>query len=186
MPESTSSCRGRPAAEIYSLYGLDKTYELIPIVSSPEVVASQPTPSKRTRLCEKTPPRLVDKAAPLQAERDNLPDKDTVLAKDSHTDFVKKSSLEFVRTYKDGETETVPLTTGPDGFAIAVLKNETVTTEVPSLALVPPAPPKKKRGDKGAAKKGMRKQRKKQKVVFVHMYTYVLTYFLTLYMGLFI
>ena len=136
-------------------------------------MASQPTPSKRTRLSEKTPPRLVDKAAPLQDERDHLPDKDTVLpkdshtdtvlAKDSHTDFVKKSSLEFVRTYKDGETETVPLTTGPDGFAIAVLKNETVTTEVPSLVLLPAAPPKKKRVNKLAPKKSMKKQRTKQR-----------------------
>ena len=119
MPESTSSCRGRPAAEIYSLYGLDKSNELAPVVSSPELVASQPTPSKRTRLSVKTPPRLVDKAVPLQDERDHLPDKDTVLAKDhhlqdegnilpdkgtvlakdSHTDFVKNSSMDsFVLT----------------------------------------------------------------------------------------
>ena len=136
MPESTSSCRGRPAADIYRLYGVDKTYQLVPVVSSP-------------RLHEKTPPRLVDKAAPLEDGRDHSPDKhtvlakvsptdfvnksslefartdkDTVLAKDSHTDFVKESSLEFVRTYNDGKTETVPLTTGPDGFAIAVLKTK--------------------------------------------------------------
>lgn len=199
VPESTSSCRGRPAAEIYRLYGLDKTYQLVPVVSSPEIVASQPTPSKRIRLHEKTPPRLVDKAPPLQDGRDHSPDKDTVLAKDSHTDFVKKSSQEFVRTYNDGgKTETVPLTTGPDGFAIAVLKNETVTTEVPNLVLLPAAAtkPKKPRKDKDAAEKSMKKpaaaktsmkkQRKKQKVVFVHMYTYVLTYFLTLYVRLFI
>ena len=178
MPESTSSCRGRPAAEIYSLYGLDKTYQLVPVVSSPEIVASQPTPSKRIRLHEKTPPRLVDKAPPLQDGRDHSPDKDTVLAKDSHTDFVKKSSQEFVRTYNDGgETETVPLTTGPDGFAIAVLKNETVTTEMPNLVLLPAAAtkPKKPRKDKdateksmkkpAAAKTSMKKQRKKQQVV---------------------
>ena len=67
------------------------------------------------------PPRLVDKAAPLQDGRDHSPNKDTVLAKDSHTDFVNKSSLEFVRTYKDGEIETVPLTTGPDGFALSLI-----------------------------------------------------------------
>ena len=178
MPESTSSCRGRPAAEIYRLYGLDKTYQLVPVVSSPEIVASQPTPSKRIRLHEKTPPRLVDKAPPLQDGRDHSPDKDTVLAKDSHTDFVNKSSQEFVRTYNDsGKTETVPLTTGPDGFAIAVLKNETVTTEMPNLVLLPAAATKAKkpRKNKGAAKKSMKKpaaaktsmkkQRKKQKVV---------------------
>ena len=185
MPESTSSCRGRPAAEIYRLYGLDKTYQLVPVVSSPEIVASQPTPSKRIRLHEKTPPRLVDKAPPLQDGRDHSPDKDTVLAKDSptvfvkrsssefvrtdkdtvlakdsYTDFVKTSSLEFVRTYNDGKTETVPLTTGPDGFAIAVLKNETVTTEVPSLVLLPAAPPKKRaapRKKKDTTKKSMKK-----------------------------
>jgi len=187
------------------LYGLDKTYQLVPVVSSPEIVASQPTPSKRIRLHEKTPPRLVDKAPPLQDGRDHSPDKDTVLAKDSHTDFVKTSSLEFVRTYNDGKTETVPLTTGPDGFAIAILKNETVTTEVPSLVLLLAAPPKKraaprknkdaakkrmkkpqkKREVKPAAKKSMKKQRKKQKVVFVHMCTCALTYFLTLYVRLF-
>jgi hypothetical protein len=113
----------------------------------------------------------------LQDGRDHSPDKDTVLAKDSHTDFVNKSSLEFVRTYNDGKTETVPLTTGPDGFAIAVLKNETVTTEVPNLVLTPAAAtkPKKPRKNKGAAKKSMKKpaaaktsmkkQRKKQQVV---------------------
>ena len=177
VPESTSSCRGRPAADIYRLYGLDKTYQLVPVVSSPEIVASQPTPSKRIRLHEKTPPRLVDKAPPLQDGRDHSPDKDTVLAKDSHTDFVKKSSQEFVRTYNDGKTETVPLTTGPDGFAIAVLKNETATTEMPNLVLLPAAAtkPKKPRKDKDAAEKSMKKpaaaktsmkkQRKKQKVV---------------------
>ena len=105
-------------------------------------------------------------------------DKDTVLAKDSHTDFVNKSSQEFVRTYNDGgKTETVPLTTGPDGFAIAVLKNETVTTEMPNLVLLPAAAtkPKKPRKDKDAAEKSMKKpaaaktsmkkQRKKQQVV---------------------
>ena len=203
MPESTSSCRGRPAAEIYRLYGLDKTYQLVPVVSSPEIVASQPTPSKRIRLHEKTPPRLVDKAPPLQDGRDHSPDKDivlatdppkdfvnksslefvrtdkdTVLAKDSHTDFVNTCSHEFFRTYNGGaETETVPLTTGPGGFAIAVLENETVTTEVPNLVLIPAAAtkPKKPRKNKGAAKKSMKKpaaaktsmkkQRKKQKVV---------------------
>ena len=180
------------------MYGLDKTYQLVPVVSSPEIVASQPTPSKRIRLHEKTPPRLVDKAPPLQDGRDHSPDKDTVLAKDSHTDFVNKSSQEFVRTYNDDKTETVPLTKGPDGFAIAVLKNETVTTEVPNLVCLPAAAtkPEKPRKNKGAAKKrmkkpaaaktSMKKQRKKQKVVFVHMYTYVLTYFLTLYVRLFI
>ena len=173
----------RPAAEIYSLYGLDKTYQLVPVVSSPELVASQPTPSKRLRLHEKTSPRLVDKPPPLQNERDHLPDKHTVLHKDSHTDFVNKYSLEFVRTYNDGKTEIVPPTKGQYGFAIAVLKTETVTTEAPSLVLLPVAPPIKKRP---ASEKCMKKQRKKPKVVFVHMYTYVLTYFLTLYVCLFI
>ena len=203
VPESTSSCRARPAAEIYRLYGLDKTYQLVPVVSSTEIVASQPTPSKRIRLHQKKPPRLVDVTPPLQDGRDHSPDKDTVLAKDSPTDFVNKLSLEFVRTDKDtvlakdshtdfvnkcsqefvrtyndgGKTETVPLTTGPDGFAIAVLKNETVTAEVPNLVLLPAAAtePTKPRKNKGAAKKSMKKpaaaktsmkkQRKKQKVV---------------------
>ena len=168
---------------MYSLYGLDKTYQLVPVVSSPELVALQPTPSKRLRLHEKTPPRRVDELSPLQDERDHLPDDQCVLHTGPHTDFVNKSSLEFVRTYSDGKTESVPLTKGPDGFVVAVLKTETVTTEVPSLALLPAAPPIKKRP---AGKKCMKKQRKKQKVVFVHMYMYFLTYFLTLYVRLFI
>ena len=101
-------------------------------------------------------------------------DKDTVLAKDSHTDFVTKCSQEFVRTYNDGgETETVPLTTGTGGFAIAVLRNETVTTEVPNLVLSHAAAtkPTKPRKTKGAAKKNMKKpaaaktSMKKEKVV---------------------
>ena len=54
-----------------------------------------------------------------------------------YTDFVRKADMEYVRTYKDGTSQVVKLTQGPNGFAVARLKEGVIETEVPDLALVP-------------------------------------------------
>ena len=55
-----------------------------------------------------------------------------------YVDLVRKVDLELVRTYKDSSQQIVKLTKGPSGFCVAVMKEGTITTKIPVLALLQP------------------------------------------------
>ena len=54
-----------------------------------------------------------------------------------YTDFIRAADLELARTYKDGTTQVVKLKEGPTGFAVAVMRECVVSTEIVALALAP-------------------------------------------------
>ena len=102
-----------------------------------------PRKERRSRLQKKTSiekqDQIVASSDPAPTE-ETFPPKQKPIAASSHHDYVdliRKVDLELMRTYKDGSTQTVKLTEGPSGFCVAMMKEGMVTTEIPSLALVP-------------------------------------------------
>ena len=102
-----------------------------------------PRKERRSRLQKKTSiekqDQIVATSDPAPTE-ETFPPKQKPIAASSHHDYVdliRKVDLELMRTYKDGSTQIVKLTEGPSGFCVAMMKEGMVTTEIPSLALVP-------------------------------------------------
>ena len=148
---SPTPIRARAIVDIYKMYGVTMP-TCVDVPSSPENILSQevPTPEKRHRLSQKTPPR---KQVPLiDHETISHPPESQVLSKDpentspmeqapsidaGYVDFIRKADMELVRTYKDSSTQIVKLTEGPSGFCVALMKEGVTTTEIPTLALAP-------------------------------------------------
>ena len=106
----------------------DPAYDEQPAESSLKDMGTHVAPAyvpKRVR--EKTTPK---KQAQIAASNDD-PD---------YVDLVRKVDLDLVRTYKDSSQQVVKLTEGPSGVCVALMKEGTITTEIPVLALLPPTP----------------------------------------------
>ena len=149
-PMTPSPLKARKNVDIYNLYG-ETMPEYFEVPSSPEQILSQPAQSdpaydeqppesssadmrtqvapayspRRFRVTEKTQPK---EQGQIVASNDG-PD---------YVDLVRKVDLELVRTYKDSSQQIVKLTKGPSGFCVAVMKEGTITTEIPVLALSQP------------------------------------------------
>ena len=154
-----------------------------------------PKQERRNRLQKKTSfgeqGQIVATSDPATTE-ENLQPKQKPTAASSHQDYVdliRKVDLEVKRTYKDGSTQIVKLTEGPSGFCVAMMKEGMVTTEIPSLALVPVKkvinPVQTKTFRKKPAAWSKKKRTPATKVdcilcchsyVYIYIYTYIFIY----------
>ena len=82
---------------------------------------------------------------------------------DGYIDFIRKADMELVRTYKDGSAQIVKLTEGPSDFCVALMKEGSITTEIPTLALAPVPVKRKPAGDEVKRKPAGRFQKKSYK-----------------------
>lgn len=134
-----TTAKPRTSCEIYSLYGVREP-SVLAVPSSPEEVLSQSCPLYRPPQAD-LPPTCIPVSSPTYVPRKTMtPPRQAVTSKSrdlEYTDFVRKADMEYVRTYKDGASQVVKLTQGPNGFAVARLKEGVIETEVPDLALVP-------------------------------------------------
>ena len=142
-----SPIKARAIVDIYNLYGVTMP-PYVEVQSSPERILSQAAQDdpaydehpkdmkpqvapayspRRFRVTEKTSPK---EQVQIAASNDD-PD---------YVDLVRKVDLDLVRTYKDSSQQVVKLTEGPSGFCVALMKEGTITTEIPVLALLPPTP----------------------------------------------
>ena len=148
-PMTPSPLKARKSVDIYNLYG-ETMPEYFEVPSSPEQILSQPAPNDPAY--EQQPPESSStdtktQVAPAYSPRRRATEKtkpkdqgQIVASPDcpDYVDFVRKVDLVLVRTYNDSSQQIVKLTKGPSGFCVAVMKEGTITTEIPVLALSQP------------------------------------------------
>ena len=150
-----SPIKARANVDIYNLYGVTMP-PYVEVQSSPERILSQAAPddpaydehseeSSRKDMKPQVAPayspgrvrvRLIEKTKSKEQVQIAASNDDP-----AYVDLVRNVNLDLVRTYKDSSQQVVKLTEGPSGFCVAVMKEGTITTEIPVLALLPP--PKK-------------------------------------------
>ena len=144
-----SPIKARKNVDIYNLYGVTMP-PYVEVQSSPERILSQPAqndPSYDEQPPESSSTDTKTQVAPAYSPRRRATEKtkpkeqgQIVASNDGpdYVDLVRKVDLDLVRTYKDSSQQIVKLTKGPSGFCVAVMKEGTITTEIPVLALSQP------------------------------------------------
>ena len=149
-----SPIKARANVDIYNLYGVTMP-PYVEVQSSPERILSQAAPddpaydehseeSSRKDMKPQVAPayspgrvrvRLIEKTKSKEQVQIAASNDDP-----AYVDLVRNVNLDLVRTYKDSSQQVVKLTEGPSGFCVALMKEGTITTEIPVLALLPPTP----------------------------------------------
>ena len=147
-----SPIKARASVDIYNLYGVTMP-PYVEVQSSPERILSQAAPddpaydehseeSSRKDMKPQVAPAYSPRRVRVTAKTSPKEQVQIAASNDDpdYVDLVRKVDLDLVRTYKDSSQQVVKLTEGPSGFCVALMKEGTITTEIPVLALLPPTP----------------------------------------------